>query len=161
ICDSLTGGAFEEAAIATLAPHLELGVARLPMPRSIGPADLPALLAVQRRIHAWAPDVVHAHGAKGGVFGRLSAALERRRGRTVAAFYAPHGGSLHYESDSAAGRVFFTLERGLERLTDGLLHVSAYEAETWRRKVGIPRCPAHVVVNGLREDEFAPLVPDA
>ena len=91
---------------------------------------------------ACAPDVMHAHGAKGGVYGRLAATIERRRGRRVAAFYAPHGGSLHYDSASLSGRVYFTVERALERLTDGLIHVSAYEAATYRHKVGVPRCPA-------------------
>ena len=89
----------------------------------------------------------------------LAAAIERRKGRKVAAFYAPHGGSLHYDPGSLSGRIYFTVERALERLTDGLIHVSAYEAETYRRKVGAPRCPAHVVRNGLRTDEFAPVQP--
>lgn len=159
ICDSLTGGAFEEANIAALAPDLALGIVRFPMPRSIGPADLPALVRVSRRIAAMRPDVIHAHGAKGGVYGRLAALAEGRRGRSVAAFYAPHGGSLHYEKISLSGRLYFTVERALERATDGLIHVSAYEAETYRRKVGVPRCPAHVVVNGLRSEEFEPVAP--
>ena len=87
----------------------------------------------------------------------LPPSIERRRGRTVAAFYAPHGGSLHYDTASLSGRVYFAVERALERLTDGLIHVSAYEAETYRRKVGVPRCPAHVVRNGLRPEEFEPV----
>ena len=120
------------------------------MARSIGPGDLPATLTVARHLARMQPDVVHAHGAKGGVYGRLAAAIERRKGRKVAAFYAPHGGSLHYDTGSLSGRIYFTVERALERLTDGLIHVSAYEAETYRRKVGAPRCPAHVVRNGLR-----------
>jgi glycosyltransferase involved in cell wall biosynthesis len=163
ICDSLTGGAFEEARIAALAPQLALGVERVAMPRAIGPGDVPALLAVGRRLARMRPDVIHAHGAKGGVSGRLAAVIERRRGRAVAAFYAPHGGSLHYESGSASGRLYFAVERALERATDGLIHVSAYEAETYRRKVHVPRCPAHVVLNGLRPEEFEPVVhtPDA
>jgi glycosyltransferase involved in cell wall biosynthesis len=163
ILDSLTGGAFEAAHIARLAPDLALGAVRLPMPRSIGPADAPALVAVSRQVHRLAPDVIHSHGAKGGVFGRLAAAIERRRGRKVAAFYAPHGGSLHYDGGSAAGRIFFAVERALERATDGLIHVSAYEARTYRDKIGVPRCPAHVVVNGLRPEEFEPVAtrPDA
>ena len=159
ICDSLTGGAFEEEKIAALAPHLALGVARVAMPRSIGPADLPALVAVARHVSRMRPDVIHAHGSKGGVFGRLAAAIERRRGHPVAAFYAPHGGSLHYDPAAASGRVFFAVERALERLTDGLLHVSAYEAATYRSKVGVPRCPAQVVLNGLSPEEFEPIAP--
>ncbi len=159
ICDSTSGGALEDERIAALSPQLPLGVARIPMGRSIGPGDLPATLAVARQLAKMRPDVVHAHGAKGGVYGRLAAAFERRKRRGVAAFYAPHGGSLHYDGASLSGRVYFGVERALERLTDGLIHVSAYEAEAYRRKVGTPRCPAHVVLNGLRPEEFAPIVP--
>lgn len=163
ICDSTSGGALEEERIAALAPHLSLGVARVPMARSIGPGDVPALVGVTRHLARMRPDVVHGHGAKGGVYGRLGAFAQRRRGGHVAAFYSPHGGSLHYERGSLSGRIFFAVERQLERVTDGLIHVSAYERDTYRQKVGIPRCPAHVVLNGLRADEFEPvaLAPDA
>jgi glycosyltransferase involved in cell wall biosynthesis len=159
ICDSNSGGDFEAERIAALAPELALGVVRLPMRRSIGPGDLPGIVAVERHMAPMRPDVIHAHGAKGGVFGRLAASIERRRGRHVAAFYAPHGGSLHYDAASLSGRMYFAVERGLERLTDGLLHVSAFEAEAYRRKVGVPLCPAHVVVNGLRPEEFTAVAP--
>lgn len=159
ICDSSDGGALEDARIAALAPDLALGCVRLPMRRAIGPADLPALAAVARHVARMRPEVIHSHGAKGGFFGRLAAMIERRRGRPVAAFYNPHGGSLHYDKASASGRLYFAVERGLERLTDGLIHVSAYEAETYREKIGVPRCPAHIVLNGLRPEEFGSVVP--
>ena len=163
ICDSTSGGALEDERIAALKSQLALGVSRIAMARSIGPGDLPATLSVARHLARMRPDIVHAHGAKGGVYGRLAAALERRKGRAVAAFYSPHGGSLHYDKAALSGRIYFTVERELERLTDGLIHVSAYEAGTYRQKVGAPRCPAHVVLNGLRPEEFAPIVtaPDA
>jgi len=157
ICDSTTGGALEERRIAALSPFLTLGTARPHMTRSIGPADVASTVSVIRHVVRMRPDIIHCHGAKGGVYGRLAGAFERRRSRTVAAFYAPHGGSLHYDPASYTGRVYFTVERALERLTDGLIHVSAYEAEVYRRKVGEPRCPAHVVVNGLRPEEFQPV----
>lgn len=159
VCDSVTAGAFEEKRIAALAEKLKLGLARLVMRRGIGPADLAAAFAVARHAGRMQADVIHCHGAKGGVYGRLAATIERRRGRCVAAFYSPHGGSLHFDPGSLSGRVYFTVERALERLTDGLVHVSAYEAETYRRKVGAPRCPASVVVNGLRPEEFEPVRP--
>lgn len=159
ICDSTSGGDFENERLAALEPHLSLGIARLPMSRSIGPGDLPAIISVARRVAAMRPDVIHAHGAKGGLYGRLAALAEHRRGRPVAAFYAPHGGSLHYDKASLSGRLFFGVERALERLTDCLIHVSAYEAETYRQKVGVPRCAAHVVLNGLRREEFEPVRP--
>jgi glycosyltransferase involved in cell wall biosynthesis len=162
ICDSVTAGPFEEERIAALAEKLDLGVVRLFMRRSIGPADLPAILSVAGHVHRMKADVIHCHGAKGGVYGRLAAFIERRRGRRVVCFYAPHGGSLHFDSGSMAGRIYFTVERALEGTTDALIHVSAYEAETYRKKIGVPRCPANVVVNGLRPEEFDPveLTPD-
>jgi glycosyltransferase involved in cell wall biosynthesis len=45
-------------------------------------------------------------------------------------------------------------------VTDGLIHVSAYEAEIYRRKIHPPNCPAHVVLNGLQPDEFEPVTPE-
>jgi glycosyltransferase involved in cell wall biosynthesis len=159
ICDSTSGGTLEDERIAALKAKLTLGVARIPMARSIGPSDLRTLLTVSRALATMRPDVVHAHGAKGGVYGRLAAFIERRKGRHVAAFYSPHGGSLHYERGSLSGRLYFTVERALELVTDGLIHVSEFEAETYRQKIGAPKCPAHVVRNGLRPDEFEPVVP--
>src|SRR5262249_45977764 len=82
------------------------------------------------------------------------------RKRAVARVYSPHGGSLHYAETSIEGRIYFAIERLLGRMTDGIVHVSAYEAETYRRKVGIPRCEAVVGRNGLRPDEYAPVVPN-
>jgi glycosyltransferase involved in cell wall biosynthesis len=159
ICDSEAADALQEERVAALASQMSLGVACIPMTRAIGPGDIPATLRVARRMAEVRPDIVHAHGAKGGVYGRLAAALQRRRGGPVAAFYAPHGGSLHYDARSLQGRVYFAVERALERATDALIHVSAYEAETYREKVGAPRCPAHVVLNGLLPEEFEPVEP--
>jgi glycosyltransferase involved in cell wall biosynthesis len=158
ICDSATIDALQEERIAELAPQLSFGIARVPMTRLFGPADLTATLRVGRRVGEIRPNIIHTHGSKGGVYGRLAAAMQRRRG-PLAAFYAPHGGSLHYDPRSVPGRVFFTVERALERVTDGLIHVSAYEAEKYREKVGRPRCPAHIVHNGLRPEEFAAIEP--
>ena len=157
ICDRTAGSPLDEERIAALEAGLDLGVVRFPMRRAPGAGDMSAALAVARAVARLMPDIVHAHGAKGGVYGRVAAALQRRRGHIVAAFYAPHGGSLHYGVRSVSGQFFFTVERALERVTDGLIHVSAYEAATYRRKVGTPRCPAHVVPNGLRPEEFEPV----
>jgi glycosyltransferase involved in cell wall biosynthesis len=164
VCDASTGGAFEDTAIAALSPALALGATRLPMRRNVSPADLLAVRLVLRHLGELAPDIVHCHGAKGGVYGRLIGTwIGRRRpdgrGRPLGRIYAPHGGSLHYDERSLEGRFYFAIERALERLTDALVHVSAYEQRVYRHKVGEPRCAAAVVLNGLREDEYVPIVP--
>jgi glycosyltransferase involved in cell wall biosynthesis len=158
ICNSLEGGLFEDNVIAAVAPRLALGATRFPMRRQVSPSDLRAMRELLRHLGEIEPDVVHGHGSKGGVYGRLIGTWLGRK-RPVARVYSPHGGSLHFKETSLEGRVYFAAERLLERLTDALIHVSAYEAETYRRKVGIPHCEALIIRNGLRADEYVPVVP--
>jgi len=157
ICDSTTGGPFECEKLEEIREFLALGLERTPMDRPIRPNDLGAFVRVRARAAGLKPDIIHGHGAKGGVFGRLAAAAERRLGRAVATFYTLHAGSLNFDPHSANGRLYFGVERLLERVTDGIIHVSAFEAATYREKVGAPRCPAHVIHNGLKPEEFRPI----
>jgi glycosyltransferase involved in cell wall biosynthesis len=158
VCNSLEGGAFEADAIAALAPRLALGATRVPMRRQVSLSDMRATRALFRHLGALAPDVVHGHGAKGGTYGRLIGTWLGRK-RPIARVYSPHGGSLHYSETSTEGRFYFAAERLLERATDALVHVSTYEAETYRRKVGVQRRRAVVIRNGLRAEEYQPVVP--
>jgi len=164
VCDSTTGGAFEDNMIGGIADKLALGVTRLPMRRQISISDLIAARKVLAHIAALEPDIVHGHGAKGGAYGRLIGTLIGSwigRAHRVGRLYAPHGGSLHYDASSLQGRVYFRVERLLERITDAIVHVSAYEAEVYRSKIGAPRCRAQVVPNGLRPEEYEPVTPRA
>lgn len=159
VCDSSTGGSLDEALLEELRPSLDLGLVRFPMRRQLAPSDLAAAWRIAARVRPLAPDVLHGHGAKGGAYARTIGTLLRASGTRVARIYTPHGGSLHYEAQSAAGRVYFLAERGLGRMTDGLIFVSRYEAETYTAKVGRPRAPVSIVPNGLRPEEFAPVSP--
>jgi glycosyltransferase involved in cell wall biosynthesis len=157
VCDSSTGGAYEDALFESIRPHLALGLTRLPMQRSISPSDLSAGIKSYREIKALRPDVLHGHGAKGGAYARLAGTFLRASGYCVARFYSPHGGSLHYDPGSTKGRVFFAIERFLERLTDRLVFVCDYEGNVYARKIGAPRTAAQTVYNGLRPSEFEPV----
>lgn len=159
VCDNLTGGSFEDERIARLGPHLALGSVRMPMARQVGVSDVGALAKARSILEPLRPNVIHTHGAKGGVFGRIVGAW-LGRSRPVARFYAPHGGSLHYRPGSIEGRVYFRVERALERITDALIHVSGYEQVAYAEKIGQPRCDAFVVRNGVRPEEFEPVRPN-
>ena len=150
VCDSTTGGAFEEKLFDEMEGMLKLGVRRTPMQRHIGPGDIASAWRTYRIIKELQPDVLHGHGAKGGVYARLFGSLLRVSRSRVARLYSPHGGSLHYDEDDADGEVFFLLERLMERFTDHLLFVSDYERRTFRRKVGEPPIPNSLVYNGLQ-----------
>jgi glycosyltransferase involved in cell wall biosynthesis len=157
VCDSSTGAAREEELFREIEPLLALGLHRLPMKRQVSPTDFIALLRLFGSIRALHPDVIHTHGAKGGVYGRIIGTLLRVFGSRVARIYCPHGGSLHYDPHSRSGRIFFGIERWLERLTDGFVFVSAYEADAFAAKVGKPSRPWVIAPNGIRPEEFVPV----
>jgi glycosyltransferase involved in cell wall biosynthesis len=157
LCDNNTGGDYEEALFDTLSPSLKLGLHRIPMDRRIGPSDIVALWRAYRTIGRLNPDVLHSHGAKGGAYARIIGGILKMTGSKVARLYCPHGGSIHFDANSLKGRVYFMLERLLERSTDRLIFVSNYEKQGYIDKIGQPRCGVSLVYNGLKDYEFQPV----
>ncbi|MEP4562134.1 MAG: glycosyltransferase, partial [Nitratireductor sp.] len=160
VCDSSTGGDFENRLLGELEPQLALGVARTPMQRHIGPGDIVSAFRTFGLIKELQPDILHGHGAKGGVYARVFGSLLRVSGSRVARLYSPHGGSLHYDETALTGRFFFLVERLMDRFSDHLLFVSQQERAMFRRKIGEPISPYHVVYNGIRAEEFEPVAAD-
>lgn len=163
LCDSTTGGAYEDKLFETIMPHLALGLTRLPIRRSLGLSDITSALKTFGEVKNLQPDVLHGHGAKGGAFVRLIGSRLRVSRSRVARFYSPHGGSLHYDEGTLRGQAYFAIERLLERWTDSLVFVSDYERRTYEKKIGVPRTPWRLIHNGLRAHEFEPVEnrPDA
>ncbi|RWP29718.1 glycosyltransferase family 4 protein [Mesorhizobium sp.] len=157
VCDSTTGGDFEEHLFEQMKGIMALGIHRTPMQRHVGPGDLASAWRTFEIIKELRPDVLHGHGAKGGAYARLFGSLLRASRSRVARLYSPHGGSLHYDETTATGKLFFALERFMARFTDHLLFVSDYERRTYRRKVGEPPIPNNLVYNGLSAAEFEPV----
>jgi glycosyltransferase involved in cell wall biosynthesis len=156
VCDSTTGGAFEEKLFREIESKLALGLTRVAMQRHIGPGDIFAAWRTFKVIKGLHPDVLHGHGAKGGVYSRVFGSLLRVFRSRVARLYSAHGGSLHYDEDTLTGKTFFRIESFLEKITDHLLFVSKYELTTYTKKVHAPRVPFSVIYNGLQADEFEP-----
>lgn len=158
IADSRTGNARSGEILGELAPSLALGLSRVPMRRQPGPGDAAVLAHVMRRIAQAQVDVVHGHGAKGGAFARL---VFKRRG--AVRVYTPHGGSLLFENDTLAGKIYLTTEKLLMRRGDLFLFESGFAAETFERKIGRPRGLVRIVHNGVTPAEFEPVAtePDA
>lgn len=160
ICDAGTGGARAERTLAELAPQLALGVLRVPMRRNPDPGDLAALRAVARRAETVGAEVLHGHGAKGGVYARLApvrGAAGAPGGGLIRA-YTPHGGSYNYRPGSLLHRLYMGVEALLARRTDVFLFESAYVAGRHRAYVGAGRTVTRVVHNGIDEAEFVPVV---
>ena len=159
VCDSLTGGDYEAEWIARVAPQLAFGITRFPMRRALSPADAASTWRLWSHLAAIEPDVLHGHGSKGGSFARLIGTGLRLKGQRPIRIYCPHGGSLHFAASSLEGRLYFALERILERMTDGLVFVSDYERRSYTEKIGRPKVPAVLAYNGLMPEEFVPVAP--
>ncbi len=154
ICDSSGGGSAAYQLLAELAPSCSLGVERMPMPRLPGTGDLKPLGQIGALTVSRQPDIVHGHGAKGGLFARLAA-----RDTAAKAVYTPHGGALHYSWATPQGAVFLTAEKLLLRYTSGLVFVCSYERDAFDHMIGLRNTPRTVVRNGLWPNEFEPISP--
>jgi glycosyltransferase involved in cell wall biosynthesis len=155
-CDSTTGGTRADEVFAELSDKLTLGITRVPMSRYPSLTDAKAQIAaaaLRRRVD---PDIVHAHGSKGGVYARLPALASP--GRSYATAYTPHGGSFNYKPGSSEHRIYMAVERLLERATDMFLFESRFIAGRFEAHVGhMPRSDHRIVLNGISEAEFEPI----
>jgi glycosyltransferase involved in cell wall biosynthesis len=154
LCDSTTGGTFEDALFDEIRPHLSLGLMRLPIQRSVGPSDLAALWGSFKEIRSLRPDILHGHGAKGGGVARIIGSALRVNRYCVARLYSPHGGSLHYDGARLSGKLVFLLERWQEYLTDAMVFVCDFERDTYFAKVGRPRVRTERIYNGIDDRDF-------
>jgi len=154
VVDASTGGERADAAFAALSPHLALGLTRVPMSRDLGASDISAQRHVAQRARETKADVLHGHGAKGGAYARLVSGPAIR-------VYTPHGGSLHYSRSSPVGFVYLTLEQVLMRRTHLFLFESCYGRDVFTAKIGTPRGLVRVVHNGVTQDDFGEVAPQA
>jgi glycosyltransferase involved in cell wall biosynthesis len=138
--------------LAELEAHCALGVSRINLGRLPGISDLKALIATSAKVSDLKPDVLHGHGAKGGLLARMASS-----GVQVGRVYTPHGGSIHYVPRSFAGIVFGAAERVMMARTDGLVFESNFARSVFAERFG--RLPKNtcVVHNGLSPREFDPV----
>jgi glycosyltransferase involved in cell wall biosynthesis len=136
---------------------MSLGVTRTPMGRQPGVGDLIATKTVFKNTRHLDLDVLHGHGAKGGLYARLAARALRSTGQRVRAFYTPHGGSLHFDPASLEGKLYLNVERQLERFTAGLIFESGFACNAYIARVGTPTTAYRVIHNGLGPDDFSPI----
>jgi glycosyltransferase involved in cell wall biosynthesis len=161
IADASTGGANADRILETLAPSLALGVTRMNMRRMPHWSDLLVACRIERLLNHFEPDVVHGHGAKGGLYARLPALLPGRIAPQLHFLraYTPHGGSLHYDPDSLVNRLYIGVEKALERVTDLIPFESNYAKKRFITHVGLTKAFTIVVPNGIGPGELEPVTP--
>jgi glycosyltransferase involved in cell wall biosynthesis len=154
LCDSTTGGDTAVKLLDSVAPFCSLGVKRIPISRMPGLGDLSGVRQTRSHAAAIRPHIIHCHGAKGGLYGRVAARL-----MGIASVYTPHGGSLHYEWSSPAGAAFLSAEKVLAAIGTGIHFVCDYERDAFDKKIGIGKKPYAVIHNGLWPEEFEQALP--
>jgi glycosyltransferase involved in cell wall biosynthesis len=154
ICDSETGGTQATSMLASIEKHCALGISRLPVSRMPGLGDWSAARGIAKIAAKNNPDIIHGHGAKGGLYARLAGRM-----LGVPSIYVPHGGSLHFEWKNPAGAVFLATEKLLRPIGSGLHFVCEFEKAEFARKIGLGKTPSRVIHNGLWPEEFEPVVP--
>lgn len=136
--------------VMRLEPLLKFGVRRVPIARQPAPSDIPAALAIRRIARDLNVDIIHGHGAKGGLFARLA----RMGGARQASVYTPHGGVLNFDRRSLAGRGFRLAEKMLMPLTDAVIFESAFARDAYFEQIGTPGHAAEVIHNGLQPGDL-------
>ena len=154
LCDSTTGGETAVKLLESVAPFAKLGVKRIPISRLPGMGDISGANQTRAYAATLKPDIIHCHGAKGGLYGRVAA---KRLG--IPSVYTPHGGSLHYSWSSPSGAVFLSAEKGLAAIGSGLIFVCDYEKRAFAEKIGLGSKRHAVIHNGLWPEEFATAEP--
>lgn len=155
VADSLHTDALTEERLGRLRPLAPLGIHSLPIPRVFGVEDLTTPLKVRRLADELQIDVLHGHGAKGGLNARLARVGARQR----VSLYTPHGGVLNYKPGSPAGMAFRLIERALIGATDAIVFESAFARAAYIAQIAEPSCPGPVIHNGLMPSEFEPITP--
>src|SRR6478609_4735444 len=155
LCDSSTGGEHEDRLFDDIRPYLSLGLTRVPIRRAPGISDIPVIWDTYKTIKSLRPDVLHGHGAKGGVLARLVGSALRVNRYRVARLYTAHGGSLHYSRASLLGQFVVRMERLQEYFTDALVFICEYERQTYASKVGRPRVKNRLIYNGIGVRDFS------
>lgn len=159
VADSLTSDAMTGQRLRALAPSIELGTYYFPMPRTIGWGDVTTPFQVRALAERLGIEVLHGHGAKGGLHARLARFGRRDR----VALNTPHGGVINYRPGTLTGSFFRGVEHMIGSITDAYIFESAYAEDAFHRLIGAPPCVERVIHNGLAPDEFDPLPcdPDA
>lgn len=138
-----------ELQLSRLEAICPLGVHRVSFRRGPALTDLHVCRYLATHFSNQSLDIVHGHGAKGGVLARVMARrLEAR------AIYTPHGGSLHFSPDTLQGWFYFGVEKLLRRRTDGITFESEFAKKTYESRVGNTCFEAETIYNGLREEDF-------
>ena len=154
LCDTRQSDEQAEDTLKKIDEICSLGLHRIAMNRIPGLRDFRSIRETRQVAERMDANIIHGHGAKGGVYARFAGTKLRKLGRNISIFYSPHGGTLHYNNITFPGFFILAAERRLASMTNGIIFESAYSAETFYAKIGEVPCQVRVIPPGLHLHEF-------
>lgn len=116
---------------------------------SPGIKDLKNLILIYKILSDKKVDVLHGHGAKGGLYARILSIFMRAK-----CIYTPHGGSLHRVHGRLKNVIYDLIERFLMLFTDIFLFESNYSAEIFSKNIRDPKSKKVINYNGVDMPEI-------
>jgi len=157
VTDSTTGGSNATDILSQLKPSLALGLVRFPMSRQPSPLDFITALRVARHARRISADVIHGHGAKGGVYARFPRLFSSSF--PAVRVYTPHGGSFSITMPPKLQAFYMFAERLFEPLTDAFLFESSFVARRFAENIKKTNAITRIVPNGITAAEFSAVEP--
>lgn len=126
--------------------------ASLPISKSPSASDLRNIIRIMAICKEFCPDLIHGHGAKGGLYARCIGAF-----LGIPVVFTPHGGSVHARFGKWKHRLFALVEFLLKFLTSLFIFESSYTRSAYLKMVGVVS-PTKMLVNfnGLDVRQFRP-----
>lgn len=125
----------------------------IPIPGNVSPGkDLSCLIQLQRILAKEKIDLIHMHGSKAALLGRLAA----RFSSTKYAVFTAHNFIWDNYNSRSKKFLFTLLERSLVPFTQKIITVSSALQEELKKQQRIPSEKLVTIYNGLAIDQFCP-----
>jgi glycosyltransferase involved in cell wall biosynthesis len=125
----------------------------LSVPKKPHPLDIINTYRLVRYCRTHGIDLVHGHGAKGGLYCRLVSLIAR-----IPCVYTPHGGSVHARYGRLEGFLYRSVERLLKHITDLYLFESNYTFKSFVIACGdLKQGQYRINYNGIDPARYSPV----
>jgi glycosyltransferase involved in cell wall biosynthesis len=141
---SINGDSTFHQEISLLEERLNGAIIPLIIKKKPNYMDIVNIIKLVRHVKKTNVDIIHGHGAKGGLYARLTAKI-----CGIKAIYTPHGGSVHNMFSPLADKVYILIEKWLYNMTDYFVFESQYTEKMYYTRVGCSSEHAVVNYNGI------------
>ncbi len=141
---------FEKQRLTDLSENCKLGIYEFPMGRMPSIKDGLTGYKIRKIAKEQKLDILHGHGAKGGLFSRIGA-------HNIPAFYTPHGGILHYSPKKPLGAIFWQIEKLLLKKTSRIIFESQFAERKFTSILKNSHYETEIIHNGISKAETSPV----